>query len=231
MFIDNKYTTWYYRVISAAKLRKISIHYNTHHIIPESFFINRARRGPAGWLPGNPNEKDNKVRLTFREHFICHWLLTKMTTNLAKSKMISALWRMAQKDSTTGYKITSRMYSKIKEEFRNREISNSTRYKISIAGKAGKYVKMGVANGMFGKTAWNNGIPREQAVKDAISTGNTGRRRTLGPRSELAKERQSISMKAKLKILCPYCAKLVGGQANYNRWHGENCKMKGESKL
>lgn len=28
------------------------------------------------------------------------------------------------------------------------------------------------------------------------------------------------------KITCEYCGKSVGGQGNYKRWHGINCKMK-----
>ena len=28
------------------------------------------------------------------------------------------------------------------------------------------------------------------------------------------------------KIICEHCGKSVGGQGNYKRWHGDNCKMK-----
>jgi 5-methylcytosine-specific restriction endonuclease McrA len=31
------------------------IYYEWHHIIPESFFILRKRKGNKGWLEGNPN--------------------------------------------------------------------------------------------------------------------------------------------------------------------------------
>lgn len=28
----------------------------------------------------------------------------------------------------------------------------------------------------------------------------------------------------KPKFICPHCNSLIGGQSNYNRWHGDNCK-------
>jgi hypothetical protein len=77
MFLENKYTKWYHQIIENAKARThVDGYTEQHHIIPTSL--------------GGKNWPDNKVRLTPREHFICHMLLTKMTTNLARSKMLFA---------------------------------------------------------------------------------------------------------------------------------------------
>lgn len=82
-FIDNKYTRWYYQLIDNRRQNKPpkGCYTESHHIIPESFYIKRTREGTPGWLDGNPNARSNKVRLTGREHALCHWLLTKMTVN------------------------------------------------------------------------------------------------------------------------------------------------------
>lgn len=39
-------------------------YFEKHHIIPKSL--------------GGSNEQNNLVRLTYREHYIAHWLLTKI---------------------------------------------------------------------------------------------------------------------------------------------------------
>lgn len=80
-FKDNKYTRWYYQLVDHRRINKVpkSVYSESHHIIPESFYENRKREGAKGWLPGNPDARINKVRLTAREHALCHWLLIKMT--------------------------------------------------------------------------------------------------------------------------------------------------------
>jgi hypothetical protein len=35
----------------------------------------------------------------------------------------------------------------------------------------------------------------------------------------------------KSKYICNHCNKLVGGKSNYERWHGDNCKMHKEKIL
>lgn len=52
-----------------------------HHIVPIS-------------LSGS-NNKSNLVSLTYREHFLAHWLLTKFTTGAARFKMLQALTMMS----------------------------------------------------------------------------------------------------------------------------------------
>lgn len=77
MYLDNKYTIWYYNIVNRGKERNISIYTEKHHIIPKSL--------------GGSNESSNLVKLTPREHYICHLLLVKMTTGLSKAKMTHAV--------------------------------------------------------------------------------------------------------------------------------------------
>ena len=102
----SKYEKWYCGIIETARNRKINEYTETHHILPRS-------------LGGN-NEPDNLVELTAREHFMCHWLLTKMHTGQARGKMINALYMMqSQGPYQTRYKskITSRIYKNLREEY------------------------------------------------------------------------------------------------------------------
>jgi hypothetical protein len=77
LFINNKYTKWYYTIINNAKDRLITEYSEKHHIIPRSL--------------GGTNDKNNIIRLTSKEHFVVHLLLTKMTIGNAKYKMNFAL--------------------------------------------------------------------------------------------------------------------------------------------
>jgi hypothetical protein len=173
----NKYTTWYTAITDRARTRKLDGYTERHHVIPKS-------------LNGTDN-KTNLVDLTAREHFICHWLLTKMYTGEAKSKMIYALNGMKRNGKfTQRYEtlITSRVYESLKKEF-------------SIVHSAT----------MKGRDPWNRGIPitEEQREKNRIAA--TGKKRSaeaiakavakqLGQkRSEETKLKMSLASKGKPK--------------------------------
>ena len=67
MYLTNKYTVWYYNIIARANQRvNQEGYFEKHHIIPRSL--------------GGSNEVSNLVKLTAKEHFICHMLLPKMTS-------------------------------------------------------------------------------------------------------------------------------------------------------
>ena len=69
IFINNRYTVIYFRIIKNSLQQEFTQdEKERHHIIPESFFINRSHPGPKGWLTGNPEDSSNIVFLTLREH-------------------------------------------------------------------------------------------------------------------------------------------------------------------
>ena len=82
-FIQNKYHCIYFNIINKALSENRSynnkIYYENHHILPTSLY--------------GPN--DNTVLLTAKEHFVCHWLLTKFTSGDDKKRMQYALKMMA----------------------------------------------------------------------------------------------------------------------------------------
>ena len=95
----------YKNIIELAQSRNeiSSNYYEVHHIIPKC-------------LGGN-NLPENLAKLTAREHFICHWLLTKCI-NGHKQKINFALWNMMnlENEYQKRYKITSRKYQLLKEK-------------------------------------------------------------------------------------------------------------------
>ena len=103
IFIDNKYTKWYHAIVQNANLRILpdGTYVESHHIIPRS-------------LGGN-NSKENLVKLTAREHFVCHLLLTKMVTGPAQYQMLSAVTRFRQSRKYQKRILTSWEYQKIRQ--------------------------------------------------------------------------------------------------------------------
>ena len=143
IFIDNKYTHWYYNIINAAVSRTTVTDYaEKHHIIPRSL--------------GGDNSASNLVNLTAKEHFVCHYLLTKMVSQeAAKIKMHNAAFQMTIVSSKQKrYKTTARIFEVFKRNksaammgntYGCRPMSEETKRKISEAKKGvsvGKGKKM-----------------------------------------------------------------------------------------
>jgi hypothetical protein len=101
MFIENKYTKWYNSIIKNRKNNPVIGYTEKHHIIPKSL--------------GGSNKKENIVALTAREHFICHRLLTKMTSGKNKMKMSYAIRCLMNRENSYQhrYKVTSHVYENI----------------------------------------------------------------------------------------------------------------------
>ena len=172
MFIKNKYKRWYDAIVSNAQLRSTPLSYSEkHHIIPKSI--------------GGQDRKNNLVHLSGREHFICHWLLIKITTGSNREKMIYALNGMRRVSRTHQQeryitKITSRVFANLKEEFSKihsarltgRTMSAEQKAKISAAGK---------------------GRVHSQETIDKRSASCIGKKRTAEQ-----KERMSIAQKGRV---------------------------------
>ena len=81
--INNKYYKWYASICQRAISRPTSCDYvEKHHILPRSFSL------------GGETDPSNIVYLSFREHILCHILLTKMFEGKFKAKMCYAVQRL-----------------------------------------------------------------------------------------------------------------------------------------
>jgi hypothetical protein len=178
MFKENKYTKYYTLITDRARGRTLDTYTERHHIIPESL--------------GGPDTKENLVDLSAREHFICHWLLIKMTEGEARSKMLYALNGMkAENRYQKRYSsaITARVYE---------------RYRIEHAKNHSERMK--------GKPAWNKGVPQTEGHKEknrqaALSRAPKSeetiekwkKSRAGYKHTETTKLKQSLASKGKLK--------------------------------
>ena len=197
MYLDNKYTIWYNSIVTKAQNRASEGYTEKHHIIPRS-------------LGGN-NSKDNLVRLTGREHFICHWLLIKMVTGSNREKMVYAfrMMRVTSKDhSGNRYetKLTSRIFEKYREEH------------ITIHSKT-----------MTGRVSHNKGKKfGPQSVERRLITSLATKGKNLGKEPGNKGKPQPEYIKAKKRkpkpiVSCPHC-NATGGKSAMARWHFDNCK-------
>jgi len=132
-FLENKYTKWYFSIIRNANNNSGS-YVEKHHIIPRCI--------------GGSDHRENLVSLTAREHFVCHLLLTKMTTGKVKQAMCWAVGKFAQVNKHQNRKFTSWEYKKIRENISDartgKRHSEETRKKMSEKRK--------------GKAPWNKGV-------------------------------------------------------------------------
>lgn len=132
-FVENKYKKWYFSIIENSKNRCYDRYlHERHHIIPVSL--------------GGSNNPDNLACLTYREHFICHWLLTKFTESMAKGKMCSALRMMMNKSSSHNRVISNKHY-----EIARTALSRTKRTMTDDFKKKQSDNRKGSLNPMFGR--------------------------------------------------------------------------------
>jgi len=117
----NKYEKWYQNICDRGRSKRTDEYTERHHIIPESFYKNRTRKGKPGWLLGNPDGPSNITWLTAKEHAIAHHLLTKVHKHdkRAYPKVIKALEMMGavnQNQKGKRYKLIPRVYALAREE-------------------------------------------------------------------------------------------------------------------
>ena len=156
-FLQNKYTKWYFNIIDAAKLRELTDGYfEKHHIIPKSL--------------GGSNRKGNLVKLTAREHFICHRLLVKMVEGNALHKMAAASYRMTIQKGDNQKRVvpSGRVYNTIRAQWADAHSKWLT----------GRFV---------GSNNPNFGNKMSDENKEKIRQINLGKK--LGPRSEEIKDK------------------------------------------
>lgn len=93
-----------------------------HHIIPKSM--------------GGSDDYDNLVILTAREHFICHLLLVKIYKDTPNYyKMVKAFFMMQTESKNQNRYITSRKYSKLREDYSKFQSNNVSGSKNPNYGK------------------------------------------------------------------------------------------------
>jgi hypothetical protein len=203
MFKDNKYTKWYYNIISRAKEQPKNGYVERHHIVPKSL--------------NGLDTLDNLASLSAREHFICHYLLTKMVDGIHKKKMFNALRKMGQsKHTQQRHRMTSRQF-----EYLRKGLSeyNTGSYNPMFSKTHTVEVKSLLSNLHKGKEISVYQISR---IKEANTGSNNfffGKKHTRETTDamKLAWENRPI-------LTCPHCNMQSQNTGNMNRWHFLKCK-------
>ena len=230
MYLHNKYTTWYYCIINNATNRILNSYTESHHIIPRSL--------------GGSDEKTNLANLTAREHFICHWLLTKMTQDEAKIKMTHALWNMRRANKNQeryNTAITSRVYEKLKIErsvYLSEQMSGTGN---PMYGKTGElapcYGRTGNKHPNFGKkmsaessskkSTALKGVPKSEESNKKRSEAHKGKKHEYALGDKNVMRRPEIAAKLKVpkpKFTCQFCGRIVGNISNIRK-HEKACEL------
>ena len=140
------YKKVYDSIIETRLLHEYEGYTERHHIIPKS--------------AGGSDDKDNLVRLSAREHFVCHLLLTKMypINSIEYICMVKAFMMMLVCSTNQDRHITSRSFALLKQEFARLQSLNQS----------------GGGNSQFGKR-WIYNLSLRQSVSiDSSSPTPTG---------------------------------------------------------
>lgn len=193
------YLKIYNSIIDQALTHPVTGYSERHHIIPKCL--------------GGSDDPANLVSLSPRQHYVCHWLLAKHHN----TKKLWGAFAMMSVASTKHQRIkNSRLFER--------------------ARLARSKASSGDGNGMFGKPSACKSHTPETIEKIRLS--KLGKKRTPFRRSPTTEETKKKISAAKLgkqtakkgvpsnKIQCPHCRKIIGGEGNFNRWHGNNCKNK-----
>ena len=171
-FLNNKYTKIYYKIIERALNREnISGYFEKHHIIPKCF----------------ENNKET-VKLTAKEHYICHLLLIKMCKyKKHKKSMIYALMRFRQTNSKNVKRITGSAYNILRQ--------NNIFYGKNNPFFGKGYLMSGEKNHFYGKK-------HSEETKKLLSQQKQNSKRKSGPYKLISPEGQVFIIKEGIYSFC-----------------------------
>ena len=219
-FTQNKYFHLYFALAKKIYAENRTYNrefYENHHVLPDCF-------GGTFMLP-----------YTFREHFVAHKLLTKFTNGVDKAKMTYAVHTFfhMRNSSVELMKTNSYKYEHHKKEFIKTQTES---YRGAKNPRTDKTV-YSFRNMNTGEThictrselkTKNTGLtPYDINVLARVYKSNT-KMHAKGwgvylPELEMYSYELTSPKVIPNKVTCEHCRKHIS-QANYSRWHGENCK-------
>jgi hypothetical protein len=228
------YQRIYDQIIDRARDRELDCYREKHHVTPKCL--------------GGSDSKSNLVELTAREHFICHWLLSRLYPE--EPKLSYAFWMMSTSKRPNRYRPSSRTYEEAKQlqsTLRSLQLlghitSEETRKKISKSNRGKKRTeeeRKKMSDAQKGKIGTWNGRTHSEESKQKMREKKLGNKasdetkkrmsesRKGQTRTEEQKKKYSKAMKGipKKKYECQNCKRLIGGMHNLER-HLLSCKKK-----
>ena len=223
-FKSNKYTLTYLRIIENRKTNPLpkDVYSEKHHIIPKCM--------------GGNNDKENLIKISGREHFILHWLLTKMVDGHYRYKMLEA-FSIFSNNKNRNIRFTSRQIESMRKA---NAAASSERNKGNASWKFRKVDSVEtrkLKSQSSSKSRWvNNGIEEsfvqshvEMVESKSWSYGRIKSDKIKKPRpptSEETKRKLSITSKKALtgvKKSKEHCEALSKSQKNQEKIKCEFC--------
>lgn len=220
LFIDNKYTKWYFSIIENRKSKPLisGVYGEKHHIIPKSI--------------GGSNESINLVKLLPREHFLAHWLLTKMCINKDHNiKMNHALRRLMDSSKSTEIREWSKWQYEIAKKKKSLAMKaqaiegkspNQGKKHSKEAKERMRLAKLGVKRDPE-KCKYLKTRKHSEETKAKMSASSIGRIVSSDTRRKLSLKQKGRPAE---RVECPHCNE-IGGKPIMKRYHFNNCKKIG----
>jgi hypothetical protein len=210
----NRYT----RFIGSLRGQSVDGYAEVHHIVPRSL--------------GGSDDADNLIRLTARQHYVAHWMLSRALGGSAARAffMMSNFGRYGQVNSTT-YAIARQEYAELAAvQMKGRTmppVSDETRQKQSQA-KLGKKLTPEhiekVRQARIGKKMSPEFRKNVSQAKRGIATRGSG-----WSHSDETLAKMAASNRNRPMITCPHCTKTVKDHGGAKRWHFDRCKERIEA--
>lgn len=210
----NRYT----RFIGSLHGQSVDGYAEVHHIVPRSL--------------GGSDDADNLIRLTARQHYVAHWMLSRALGGSAARAffMMSNFGRYGKVNSTT-YGIARQEYAELASvQMKGRimpPVSNETREKQRQA-KLGKKLTPEhiekVRQTRIGKKMPPEFGKKVSQAKQGIATRGSG-----WSHSEETLAKMAASNRNRPMITCPHCTKTVKDHGGAKRWHFDRCKERIEA--
>lgn len=203
------YKVIYENIIEKAKTKEYHQYTEVHHIVPKCL--------------GGSNKKENLVRLSYREHFIVHWILCKLYPDNYKIK--AAFAKMLETNKNNKRIVSSYQFDAVKRVLKNINYPWLHKKDPWNKGKTGLQI------------AWNKGIKTGPATKDRIKKTSETLKKLYKTKVHHAKGKPSWNSGLKLDIIpwnkgleskkyeCPHCKRMID-YMNFKKWHDDNCKSK-----
>jgi hypothetical protein len=215
-FLNNKYKLWYKAIIQKAvneRREYDSLKHERHHALPKCF--------------GGTEDSNNYITLTFKEHYICHLLLTRFTIGKDKMKMSFALHTFFHFNHNRSLKILrGRLYETHKEYFIEacREKDAWTKpeiFKFKHAITKEEYIGTRAEfrkHSMLSSQEIYNLLTKDSKMFHAKQWGVY--RNDIQAYSFDKKRIRKPSMRKE----CQHCKKQID-PLNYAKYHGDKCKL------
>ena len=212
------YQKLYNLLITRAKERSLNEEIEKHHIIP------RCMNGT--------DEPENIANLTYREHFLAHWILVKMHPD--NRKLMYAFNSFCRSHEKAGRRFTSHLY-----EYARRRLVDY----MKNADKLNPQFQQKRITSTIGKVWMNNGIESIRVLPDVIEIfeddGYQKGRLSFTRNNDVSQYKKSSETYKKKyadgyenpgkgktpekNYFCENC-KSNYTKGNFFQWHGEKCK-------